>query len=132
MANVKAPCTWAQRKDKLFLTVELKDTKDLNVVFEEEKIKFSVEGVRAGADSTKYEMELELFGKIKPEDSYYRATDQKIEIVGIKTESGPHWDKLLTQPTKLTKTWLTTNWSLYVEEEDEDEEGNKGIEKYVI
>eukprot|EP01060_Flectonema_neradi_P030131 TRINITY_DN4307_c0_g3_i1.p1 TRINITY_DN4307_c0_g3~~TRINITY_DN4307_c0_g3_i1.p1 ORF type:complete len:167 (+),score=43.25 TRINITY_DN4307_c0_g3_i1:47-547(+) len=130
MTNVKAPCTWAQRKDRLFVTIELKDTKNLNVTFAEDKISFSVEGVRAGAESAKYETELELFGKINPEESYYRATDQKVEIVGMKKESGPHWDKLLTQPMKLTKAWLTTNWSLYVEEEDEEEEGNKGVEGF--
>lgn len=56
---------WAQRSDKVFLTVELPDAKDPKVKLEPEgKLTFSA---TAGADNQKYELDLQLFDKIDVE-----------------------------------------------------------------
>ena len=54
---------WAQRSDKLYLTVELPDAKDVKVKLEPEgRFMFS-----ATKDDVPYEVDIELFDKIKVE-----------------------------------------------------------------
>lgn len=53
---------WAQRSDKLFITVELPDAKNVKFKLEPEgKFFFSAE---AGADNTPFEVDFELFDKV--------------------------------------------------------------------
>lgn len=53
---------WAQRSDKLFITVELPDAKNVKLKLEPEgKFFFSA---TAGADNVPYEVDLDLFDKI--------------------------------------------------------------------
>lgn len=54
---------WAQRSDKLYLTVELPDAKDVKLKLEPEgRFMFS-----ATKDDAPYEVDIELFDKIKVE-----------------------------------------------------------------
>jgi hypothetical protein len=54
-ANVK----WAQRKDRLFLTVDLRDIKNEKVDLKPDSLKFYGE-----SDNIKYEFEITLFEEI--------------------------------------------------------------------
>lgn len=56
---------WAQREDKIFITVLLADTKDPKVNLEPEGVfKFSAS---AGAENHSYELKLDLFDKVNVE-----------------------------------------------------------------
>eukprot|EP01064_Diplonema_japonicum_P016810 TRINITY_DN24841_c0_g1_i1.p1 TRINITY_DN24841_c0_g1~~TRINITY_DN24841_c0_g1_i1.p1 ORF type:complete len:180 (+),score=58.46 TRINITY_DN24841_c0_g1_i1:59-541(+) len=128
MAVKPPPCVWAQRKDRVFITVELMGC-SCEVSFEDEKILFVGKGKKAGEEGD-YSAVFDLWGQINKEESTYRVTDRCVEIVGKKKEEGPYWDKLLKQPAKLTKHWLGTNWALYIEEEDEDDAANAKAEGF--
>lgn len=56
---------WAQRKDKVFLTVLLPDAKDAKVNLEPDGI-FTFTA-KAGAENHPYELKLELFDKVDVE-----------------------------------------------------------------
>eukprot|EP01059_Diplonema_ambulator_P029053 TRINITY_DN48150_c0_g1_i1.p1 TRINITY_DN48150_c0_g1~~TRINITY_DN48150_c0_g1_i1.p1 ORF type:complete len:180 (+),score=79.93 TRINITY_DN48150_c0_g1_i1:52-540(+) len=128
MAVKPPPCVWAQRKDRVFVTVELMECK-CEVGFGEQKITFSGKGKKGGEEG-EYKVEFDLLEKIVPEECAFRVTDRCVEIVGKKKEVGPYWDKLVQQPSKVTKSWLGTNWALYCEEEDEDEAANAKAEGF--
>ncbi|KAJ9437157.1 hypothetical protein DIPPA_16257 [Diplonema papillatum] len=127
MAQKPPPCMWAERKDRLFITVELIDCGDATVDFSEDKIAFKGTGKKGDSDPAEHAFTLELNGKIKPEESTFKATDRAIEILGVKKEAGAYWEKLVTQPNKVTKAWLTTNWALFCEEDDEDAAANAKV-----
>eukprot|EP01063_Lacrimia_lanifica_P014319 TRINITY_DN20939_c0_g1_i1.p2 TRINITY_DN20939_c0_g1~~TRINITY_DN20939_c0_g1_i1.p2 ORF type:complete len:170 (+),score=68.28 TRINITY_DN20939_c0_g1_i1:43-552(+) len=130
MAAAKPPCSWAQRKDKVFVTVDLLDFNG-DVTFAEDKIHISGTGKKMGADVQEWELSLDLVGKLDPAECVWKQTDRCVEILGVKKEKGQeYWEKLVAQPNKLTKAWLTTNWAMYIEEEDETEEANKKLEGF--
>ena len=53
---------WAQRSDKLFITVELPDAQDVNLKLEPEgKFLFSA---TSGADKIRYELDLDLLDEV--------------------------------------------------------------------
>ncbi|KAK1357682.1 HSP20-like chaperones superfamily protein [Heracleum sosnowskyi] len=58
---------WAQREDRIFITVLLADTKDPKVNLEPEGVlKFSA---TAGGENHSYELELDMFDKVNVEES---------------------------------------------------------------
>ena len=102
------------------------------VSFEPQQITYKGTGKKAGAESVEWDFTLDLLKEIDPKDSTSRMSDRCIEIVCIKkVKDESYWEKLVTQPNKMTKSWLTTNWTLYVEEEDEDAESNAKLAGYV-
>lgn len=53
---------WAQRSDKLFITIELPDAKNVKLNLEPEgKFSFSA---TSGEDSIRYELDLDLYDKV--------------------------------------------------------------------
>ena len=129
---------WAERSDRLFITVEVTDTKD-------PKVDISDEGVLTVAakngEGVLYQLRLEL---LHPVDSKARAgaisggaasgltrggaaqeskvavTPRGIAIAAQKAEPGPHWGKLLKGAGKAPH-YVKVDWSKFV---DEDEEAN--------
>ncbi|CAE7587101.1 P23-2 [Symbiodinium natans] len=55
---------WAQRKDSIFVTVDVKDAKDVSVQLEDESLNFSARG---GEDGAAYSFNLDLFAPIRRE-----------------------------------------------------------------
>lgn len=53
---------WAQRSDKVYITIELPDAKDVKLILQPEgQFHFSA---ASGVDNTPYELDFELFDKV--------------------------------------------------------------------
>ncbi|XP_058107525.1 co-chaperone protein p23-1-like isoform X2 [Magnolia sinica] len=106
---------WAQRSDKIYLTVELPDAKDVKLKLEPEgKFIFS-----ATKDGVPYEVDIELFDKIDTEESKVSIGVRHIVYVIKKTEK-KWWGRLLKQEGK-PPVFLKVDWDKWVDEEDENE-----------
>eukprot|EP00252_Welwitschia_mirabilis_P015221 TRINITY_DN3347_c0_g1_i1.p1 TRINITY_DN3347_c0_g1~~TRINITY_DN3347_c0_g1_i1.p1 ORF type:complete len:181 (+),score=37.94 TRINITY_DN3347_c0_g1_i1:321-863(+) len=107
---------WAQRSDKLYITILLPDSKNANVKLEPEgKLIFSA---TAGADSL-YQLNLDLHDKVNVEASKINVGVRNIVCVVEKAEKG-WWKKLLKGGGKPPQ-FLKVDWDKWVDEDEENE-----------
>ncbi|CAJ1037097.1 putative CS domain containing protein [Leishmania shawi] len=116
------PIKWAERKDRVFITVEAMTASDVHVTFQEKTVSISGNGVTAkGSEPHTLKGELHLLKEIVPEDSTFKVLGVSIQICAMKKDQG-YWNRLVEEPTKLTKSWLSADWNLWKDEDDEAEE----------
>ncbi|KAJ7515012.1 hypothetical protein O6H91_23G068400 [Diphasiastrum complanatum] len=109
---------WAQRSDKVFLTVELPDAKNPEVKIDPEgKFIFS-----ASAGIHVYEVVLELFGKVNPETSTITVGPRHIFSV-IQKDEKKWWSRLLKSEGK-PPPYVKVDWNKWVDEDEESETSN--------
>ncbi|XP_076936308.1 uncharacterized protein OsI_027940-like [Bidens hawaiensis] len=104
---------WAQREDKVFITVVLADTKDA-------KVNLAPEGVftfSAKAGQHEYDLKLELFDKVNVEESKINIGERSIFCILEKAEP-KWWNKLLSGDAK-TPHYLKVDWDKWADEDDE-------------
>ncbi|KAJ8561433.1 hypothetical protein K7X08_027623 [Anisodus acutangulus] len=107
---------WAQRSDKLFITVELPDVKYVKQKLEPEgKFSFSA---TAGADNVPYEVDIDLFDKIDVDESKSSITSRNICYL-IKKAEDKWWSRLVKQEGKPPK-FLKVDWDKWVDEDEQD------------
>jgi len=105
------PILWAQRKDQIFLSVDLQDIKDQQIVVDTQKLTFT-----GSSGNKKYHAELDFLKEIDKEKSKYLVRPRNIEFVLIKKEPGPYWERLLKEPGK--RNWLKADWEKWVDEDE--------------
>ncbi|XP_027934763.1 co-chaperone protein p23-2-like isoform X2 [Vigna unguiculata] len=89
---------WAQRSDKVYLTVALPDAKDVSVKCEPQGLfSFSASGIQ----DESYSFSLELYGSIEPE----------------KGEKG--WWKRLLKSEEKPAPYLKVDWNRWCDEDEE-------------
>lgn len=116
------PTKWAERQDRLFITVEASNATDVQVTFTEKTISISGKGITAkSSEAHELKDELHLLKEIVPADSTFKVLGVAIQICAIKKEEG-YWNRLVDEPTKATKGWLSADWNLWKDEDDEAEE----------
>jgi hypothetical protein len=93
--------------------------KDAKVEMTETHLKFS-----ATAQGKDYNLEIEFFKEINPQESKYAVLARHIVFNIVKKEEGPHWDRLTKVGGK--QWWLKADWGRWVEEDEEDEAGEGG------
>ncbi|KAK4750364.1 hypothetical protein SAY87_027813 [Trapa incisa] len=109
---------WAQRKDKVFITVLLPDSKDAKVNLESDGVfTFSAKG---GAENHAYELKLELFDKVIIEESKMNVGVRNIFCIFEKAEKV--WWKKLSRSEGKTPHYIKVDWDKWVDE-DEDVNG---------
>ncbi|XP_076915862.1 uncharacterized protein OsI_027940-like isoform X2 [Bidens hawaiensis] len=104
---------WAQREDKVFITVVLADTKDA-------KVDLAPEGVftfSAKAAQHDYELKLELFDKVNVEESKINIGERSIFCILEKAEA-KWWSKLLAGDAK-TPHYVKLDWDKWADEDDD-------------
>ncbi|CAI0421693.1 unnamed protein product [Linum tenue] len=106
---------WAQRSDKIYLTVDLADAKDVKLKLEPDG-KFIFSAVKDGCD---FVVDLELFDKVNVEESKYVVGPRNISYIIIKAESN-WWPRLIKQEGK-TPAFLKADWDKWVDEDEENE-----------
>lgn len=112
---------WAQRSERIFLTVELPDARNPKIKLEPEgKFVFSA---TAGADDHLFEIELELFDNVNVEASKINMGLRHIFCVIQKHEKG--WWKRLLKAEGKPPPYLKVDWNMWVDEDEEDAEGSK-------
>jgi len=121
MATLVAPVKWAQRRDNIFLTIDLRDIANEKVEWvSPSEMKFS-----CTSDKKDYATDLNLFGEINIEESKWNVNGREMQFILVKKEEGPYWKRLLKEDKKYQH--ITVDWSKYVDEDEEAEEGDKGL-----
>ncbi|ESN96440.1 hypothetical protein HELRODRAFT_163501 [Helobdella robusta] len=111
---------WAQRKDKLYLTINVEDCKDPTIKLEQNSLHF--EGV-GNKEALHYDITIEFYGDVDPEKSKHVVLPRHIQFVVYKKESGPFWPRLLKDKTKVH--WLKTDFDKWRDEDDSDVDESK-------
>ncbi|KAG9451232.1 hypothetical protein H6P81_011197 [Aristolochia fimbriata] len=108
---------WAQRSDKVFITIELPDAEDVKLKLEPEgKFVFSA---MAGADNTLYEIDLDLYDKVNVEESKSSIGLRNLRYIVKKAEE-KWWKRLLKQEGK-PPVFLKVDWDKWVDEDEEEQ-----------
>uniref|UniRef100_A0A7S0F8W5 CS domain-containing protein n=1 Tax=Pyrodinium bahamense TaxID=73915 RepID=A0A7S0F8W5_9DINO len=110
---------WAQRKDSLYVTIDLKEVQDMKVSLEAEKLSFS-----GKVEGSLYEFSLEWFAPIKKDESKW-STKRLIEFYLKKAEEQP-WPRL--RQTKDKAPWVKVDWKRWQDSDDEDEKGGFNVD----
>ncbi|KAG6774394.1 hypothetical protein POTOM_021747 [Populus tomentosa] len=106
---------WAQRSDKLFITVQLPDAQDVKFKLEPEgKFIFSA---TSGVDKTPYEIELDLLDKVNVEESKAGIGSRNIQYI-VKKAENKWWSRLIKQTGK-PPVFLTVDWDKWIDEDEE-------------
>ena len=121
MSTFNTHVKWAERKDKLLITVEAKDATDVKVTFEDNKVMACGKGItKVGGEAVEFAVAIELLKTIDIAASTFHVTGAGVQILAIKTEAGAHWEKLTSEPSKKFKNYLSCDWALWKDEEDEE------------
>jgi cytosolic prostaglandin-E synthase len=106
---------WAERKDKLFVTIQLDEVKDTKIdILDENVLYFS--GVSAGKS---YELKLELFDAVDKSESKWTLDTRNIFLNIKKKTKGPYWNYINKDKKKYT--YIHFDWALFIEEDEEDQ-----------
>lgn len=109
---------WAQRKDRVWITVILENCKDEKHELKGNTFSFSGTG---GTENVLHEVTLELFGEIDPEKSMLRKNDRLILFTIMKKESSAsYWPRLTKEEKKLH--FLKTDFNRWKDEDDTDDD----------
>lgn len=101
MSMLQPQLLWAQRKDKLYLTVDLQDCEspDIKVSNEDGAGKFEFRGTAQGQQ---YELTVQLFSEVDADNVQISNTARKVLLMVPKKEEGDHWPRLTKEKAKHT------------------------------
>ncbi|GFR85619.1 prostaglandin E synthase 3 [Elysia marginata] len=112
------PMVWAQRKDKIFLTVRLDEIRNPKIEVTEKSLHFQA---TAGKTNTEYDVSLEFNKDIDPQASKQQNTGREFFFMLMKKEeSQGFWPRLTKDSTKLH--FLKTDFDKWRDEDDSDAE----------
>lgn len=116
---------WAQRADKLFLTIDLEDCDKPDIKLEKEKLYFKGKSnsIQQDADHREHEVTIEFFKPINVEESKHSVRARGTEFVIIKDDEA-WWPRLLKDSTK--RHWLKVDFPKWKDEDDSDDEAAAG------
>lgn len=106
---------WAQRSDKVYLTVSLPDAKDVSVKSEAQGL-FSFSAT--GAQGEVFTFSLELYGTIVPEGSKVNTGLRNI-LCSIQKEKKEWWKRLLKSGEK-PAPYIKVDWNKWCDEDEEE------------
>ncbi|XP_027188554.1 uncharacterized protein OsI_027940-like isoform X2 [Cicer arietinum] len=113
---------WAQRVDKVYITVQLADSKDAKVDLAPDGT-FTFSG-SAGAGDNQYELKMELFDKVNVEESKINVGVRSIFCVVQKAENG--WWKRLLRGEGKPPHYVKVDWDKWADEDEEEGEVDLG------
>ncbi|KAJ7971931.1 HSP20-like chaperone superfamily protein [Quillaja saponaria] len=105
---------WAQRSDKVYLTVALPDAKDVSVKCEPQGL-FTFSAL--GKQGESYNFTLELYGSIPPEGCKTKV-GLRNTLCSIQKEQKGWWKRLLKSGEK-PAPYLKVDWNRWCDEDDE-------------
>lgn len=110
---------WAQRNDKVFVSIQLDDVSDENITVNTEKLTFS-----GKSRNKNYAVDLEFNGSIIPEESKQRKGGREYFFELKKKEEGPYWPRLLKDNKK--RQYLKIDFNRWKDEDESDDETAAG------
>jgi hypothetical protein len=112
---------WAQRKERVYLEVQLRDIKNDNIELTESTLTFT-----GDSDGQKYAFAFEFYEPIDKTTSKWTKTGFHLIFVLEKLNpAAPFWPRLLK--TKEKNQYLQVDWAKWVDEDEEAEEPEKGL-----
>ncbi|XP_068715841.1 prostaglandin E synthase 3-like [Montipora foliosa] len=108
---------WAQRRDRLWLTIELSDCQKPDISLDSNSLRFSAKG---GKEQKTYTLDLKFHQEVNPEECKQNVTAREICFNIKKKEEGPYWPRLLKDAKK--PSYLHTDFSRWRDEDDSEEE----------
>lgn len=128
MTTLHPTVLWAQRKDKIFLTIDVQNCKNPQISVDNDddakagKVTFRGTAIShaTGPEEHAYSLDLELYGEIDKDNVSQMVTDRTVVLVIAKKEEGPHWPRLLKTPGK-APLYVKADWDKWVDEDDEEE-----------
>ena len=73
------PCKWAQNKDRVFLTIDVSDSKDASLSFEEKKVVVKCSG-KVASGPVEFAATIELLKEIVAAECTHKVTDREIQV----------------------------------------------------
>lgn len=114
---------WAQRHDRVYLTIEVFGVKDEKINLTPTSLEFS--GTRS-EDNAKFAVHLEFYAAIDPEQSQKSITGRNIAIILQKEQDDqPYWPRLIKDTKKMH--YIAIDFAKWC---DEDEEGEKDTQDF--
>lgn len=113
---------WAQRKDQVFLTINLPNVKKADSKFElfdDGRVHFKGPAGNVGHED-EYVLDIMLFKPIKASTSQHTVTARGVRFKIIKAESGPYWDRLLKVEGR--NVHCKIDWDHWKDEDEDDDE----------
>jgi len=108
------PVYWAQRNDKVLVSVQLEDVKDEKITVNNTTLSFSGKG---GSAQNDYHVDLEFYSNIVPEESKQRKGGREYFFDLKKKEEG-FWPRLLKDSKK--PPYLKVDFNRWKDEDDSD------------
>ncbi|KAK9951687.1 hypothetical protein M0R45_007122 [Rubus argutus] len=106
---------WAQRSDKVYLTVALPDAKDISIKCEAEGL-FSFSAI--GVQGEPFHFTLELYGNILPDACKTKAGSRNI-LCSIQKQHKGWWKRLLKTQQK-PAPYIKVDWNHWCDEDDQE------------
>eukprot|EP01125_Pyxidicula_operculata_P021462 TRINITY_DN8276_c0_g1_i1.p1 TRINITY_DN8276_c0_g1~~TRINITY_DN8276_c0_g1_i1.p1 ORF type:complete len:182 (-),score=56.46 TRINITY_DN8276_c0_g1_i1:83-628(-) len=114
MSELKAPVRWAQRKDLIYLQLDVSDCKNETVELTNEKLHFKA----TGGDKNTYVADVTFNEEVTKEGSKWAIHGRSVVFVIMKKENN-WWPRLTKEKTKFS--WLSVDWSKWVDEDDAED-----------
>ncbi|URE42436.1 CS domain [Musa troglodytarum] len=112
---------WAQRSDKVYITIELPDAKDVKLTLQPDgRFYFSA---TSGAGNIPYELDFELFDKVNVDESK-AAIGLRTVCYLVKKAEKKWWSRLL-KPAGKPPVYLKVDWDKWIDEDEDGERENK-------
>lgn len=105
---------WAQDRDKLFVTIEIKNFQNKDIVFEAKTVRINGE-----ANNTEFDISIDLNSDIDTEKSEWIVKQNCIELKLEKVKN-IFWHKL----TKNKQNNVRIDWQRWRDEDDDEEDDN--------
>jgi len=125
--DIAAQTTWAIRRDKVFVSFQVEDAEDVQVVFEEQKITFSANQKEINAQGKKtkkvlktFRNDIDLYAKVKVENCVHNNYGREIKCLLTRAEEGEYWPRLTKEKQRIH--WLKVDFSRWKDEDDSDTE----------
>eukprot|EP00854_Cymbomonas_tetramitiformis_P022678 gene22678-27376_t len=105
---------WAERADKVYITIEIADVKDPKIeISEDGQLTFAA----TGSDAKDYALDIKLFKGLNKEESKFAVTGRAIVFVLIKAEE-EWWNRLLPEGVKMHN--CKVDFDKWADEDDDD------------
>mmetsp|Transcript_9080 Transcript_9080/g.33505 ORF Transcript_9080/g.33505 Transcript_9080/m.33505 type:complete len:181 (-) Transcript_9080:100-642(-) len=112
-----APLSWAQRKDRLYLTFPIPDSSNVTIQQTATKLAFSC----TGAEGQQFQLEFEFYSPVKETSGEWKNTGRGVEMkVMKKDDDTEYWPKLYKGSTKFRN--ITVDWNRWIDEDEEDQD----------
>ncbi len=118
LTTIVPPIEWSQRKDGLYVVIKVAEATDVTVDLQATSLKFACD-----ADEKKYAFDVTFAAEVLPDESVWKVHGRSIQMhVVKKDQEADHWCRL-TNDKVFEKRHVATDWSRYVDEDEEDDAG---------